>query len=360
MGLLIELLQVGFGAKSSLSHTPDETEWREAIADAGRHGVQALCFDAVEMLHSYKQSPPKDLLMQWLGQTISIETVYKRQLGVSTELAAQWHGAGLRTFVLKGFSVGMLYPYPKHRPCGDLDTYLLYDESKVGENLVSAFENGNLIAEQLGATVDRYYYVHSKFNYKNVVVENHQHLMPIKGNKRDKDFERKLLSLLCTEEPRYIGDTCMESPSPMFQALFILSHAKGHFMNEKINLRHVCDWAMVIKAYRSCVDWNEWEKICREYDLLKFAYALSHLAEMICGVKIPFTCVRNERAEIALLKDILTPECIIAGRTRLVRHFEIIRNILSSSWKFRMFSSSSSIAFVWKRVWGYLFDKDLD
>lgn len=361
---LFALVKTGLGVSKEtqvLGAVGGGVDWQELLNQTKKQGVSAICLDGLGHL---SDSLPKDPVMeycklQWIGELMYMEQNHQQQMEAATQLAEAYHDAGLRIFVLKGFSVGMLYPQPNHRPCGDLDCFLRYasDDTSV---CVSAFEQGNLVAEEQGVEVDRFYYVHSKFNYMDMTVENHQHLMPIKGSKKDKQYEQLLLSLLESDEPRYVNGTWMETPSPMFQALFILSHAQGHFMNEKITLRHVCDWAMVLNAYREDVDWAEWKSICKKYDLLKFGYALTRLAEKVCGVEPPFECLMDKEKENALMNDILTPECIIDGNSRMVRHYQIIRNIFRSSWKFKMFSHSSSMMYIWKRVRGCLFEKEED
>ena len=340
-------------------------DWKIVCKLALDQGVQAITFDGLKPLLDSRSEeeiasgvgPCVETIMEWYGYSYMMELGYQHHWNVATELANAFHVQGIRTFVLKGISIGTLYPNVMHRPCGDIDLFLKDVEECTHHT--SAFEHGNQIIESLGTPVDRYYYIHSKCEYKKVSVENHQFLMAIKGSKQDKQYEKYLRSIL-PESLSYIGDSYLESPSPMFHTLFVLSHARGHFFSEKISLRHVCDWAMVIKAYRKEVDWLQWKTLCQKYDLLEFGYAMSQLAHRICGVVLPFVCQSNPDKEKALQDDILAPESVIDGHSRFVRHYQIIRNMFLSSWKFRMFSHYSSMGYIFKRVRGFLVNKEVD
>lgn len=323
---------------------------------AKMQGVAAVAYASVQQLPEHVL-PDRQILLEWFGCAYHYERIFCDQMKTAASLAGKYHQENIRTFVLKGFSIAMLYPEPKYRACGDFDCFLKYGSKELGDNDVSAFEKGNLIAENQGVEVNRDYYIHSKFQYQRLTVENHQFLMTVKGDCKDKVYEKYLREIMEKDKPEYINGTWMESPSPMFQALFILSHAKGHFFNEKITLRHVCDWAAVVDAYRNDIDWSKWEQLCDRFDLLKFGYALSRLAERVCGISLPFDCNENLGNENALLNDILRPEYEIDGHSRLVRHYQIARNVLLSSWKFRRFSNTSSAKYMWKRIKGYLFEK---
>lgn len=353
---LFELLRIAFRGHSPTSF--EGVDWKNVLQLAKMQGVAAVAYEAVQKLPEHVR-PNKATLLEWFGCAYHHERIFNQQMASAADLAEKFHHENIRTFVLKGCSVAMLYPVPKHRPSGDFDCFLKYESDAQCNDGVPAFEMGNLIAEKHGVEVNRDYYIHSKFLYRGLTVENHQFLMAVKGDSKDKLYENFLREIIENDQPEYINGTWMESPSPMFQALFILSHAKGHFLDEKITLRHVCDWSVVVDAYRNDIDWTEWKQQCERFDLLDFGYALSRLAERVCGISLPFDCGVNIRKENALLEDILKPECVIDGRSRLIRHYQITRNVLLSSWKFKMFSNTSSTRYMWKRIKGALFEREL-
>ena len=144
---------------------------------------------------------------------------------------------------------------------------------------------------------------------------------------------------------------------------YLSSHATNRYFipNWGIILRHICDWAMVLKAYANKVDWDEWKRVCAEYGLLSFGYAMSRLAYRACGVKVPFDCPKNDEADRRLLDDTLYRKVGGNGkRSNMQVRFDLVKNMFCNSWKYRMFSDTNFLMFCGRRVWGYLFDKDLD
>ncbi len=59
-----------------------------------------------------------------------------------------------------------------------------------------AYEEGNRLAEILGAKVDIHDYKHSHISYKGLIVENHRLLTTARGSKEKKSFEMYLQNLL--------------------------------------------------------------------------------------------------------------------------------------------------------------------
>ena len=86
-----------------------------------------------------------------------------------------------------------------------------------------------------------------------------------------------------------IGNTTMEQPCLMFNALYFLQHSHRHFLREGITLRYICDWAMIPKAIVNTKDFDlkEFWKQCSLNGLMSFAESMSRLANFVCGVKAP-------------------------------------------------------------------------
>lgn len=62
------------------------------------------------------------------------------------------------------------------------------------------------------------------------------------------------------EQPVYIEATEIEIPSPLFNALFMVWHTRSHFFDEKVSLRQLLDWALLMKFYKQDgLDWSEFQ-----------------------------------------------------------------------------------------------------
>ncbi len=352
---LISLIQLGLhGTSNNKVQIATRVSWPEVLKMASMQGVSAICLDGMQQL-TEQPALDKALKLQWIGGVLKQEQAWQQQWRMAQQLAALYAANGIGTYVMKGFSLSRLYPQPAHRPCTDMDCFLLAQDG------TCAYGAGNDIAAHNGLKVDCGYYKHSKILLRGLTVENHQYLLPVKGSGKAKRFERELRSWIDNGHNAHIGETELKATSPFFDAVFVLAHAQEHFLTEGIILRHICDWAMVLKAHGSTVNWQEWKKVCQTYGLLSFGYAMSRLAQRICGVDIPFDCPNNDDADRRLLNDTLyrQPGCDRQASDFKVR-VALIRNMMRDSWKYRLFSDTNSLLFCTRRVWGYLFDKDLD
>ncbi len=334
-------------------HIHLSVDWKCLWKMASQQGVSAICLDGLQILDKgigCLTMIPKPLKMQWIVSVVKQEKAYDGQWYAARDLADLYCKHGIDTYVLKGFSLSRLYPRPEHRPCTDMDCYLK-----------DKYYDGNRIAKENGLTVDCSYYKHSKILLKGLTVENHQYLLPVKGSSKAKRFEQELRTWIEDGNNEYIGDSRLKATSPFFDAVYILAHAQEHFLNEGIILRHICDWAMVLKAHADKVDWDEWKRVCKEYGMLSFGYAMSRLANKVCGVTVPFDCPKDDEADRRLLDDTLYRKvCNNGKRSKIQVRINLVMNMFRNSWKYRMFSDTNFLMFCGRRVWGYLFDKDLD
>ena len=350
--ILFRLISLGLEEIGD-SHFPLSVDWECLWKMASLQGVLAICLDGLQMLDKGSGCLaviPKPLKMQWIASVVKQEKAYDGQWNAAKGLADLYGKHGIDTYVLKGFSLSRLYPKPEHRHCTDMDCYLK-----------DAYEEGNRVAKEDGLTVDCNYYKHSKILLRGLTVENHQYLLPIKDSGKAKRFERELRSWIDNGRNEYIGGSQLKATSPFFDAVYVLAHAQEHFLNEGIILRHICDWAMVLKTYANKVDWDEWKHVCKEHGMLSFGYAMSRLANSICGVSVPFDCPKDDEADRRLLDNTLYRKvCNNGKRSKIQVRINLVMNMFRNSWKYRMFSDTNFLMFCGRRVWGYLFDKDLD
>lgn len=356
--ILLELVFIGLRKSYDNLIDVQNIDVQNLFTIVNLQGVSAICFDGLQWLSQTTEDlgMDKKIRLQWIASVMRQEQIYQTQWQTAKSLAELYHRNNIDTYVMKGFSLSRLYPKPEHRQCTDMDCFLI-DEDK-GQ---TAYELGNSIAEQNGLMIDRSYYKHSKIILKGLIVENHQFLLPVKGSGKAKNFERELREWIDDGRNEYIGDSNLKATSPFFDAVYVLAHAQEHFLNEGIILRHICDWAMVLKTHADKVNWNEWKRVCSEYGMLSFGYAMSRLAHSICGIAIPFDCPTDDEADRRLLDDTLYRHTVAnTKRSKMQIRIGLVKNMFNNSWKYRMFSDTNFLMFCGRRVWGYLFDKDLD
>lgn len=344
---LLSLLRhslLGKQIDASLFASVTNDDWEKLYDVSQKQGVAAFVFEAMKDLDS---KPAKTLLLKWISLSILIEKNYKWQERAATDLADKFAGNGIRTLVLKGLTISRCYPIPYYRQCGDADFFLV----KGTEN---ACELGNKIMETLGIAVNRDYYKNSSFTVKGLHVENHRFCTQIRGSKRTKRLEKILESMLFHEKTERMGETSMEVPCSMFNALFLTEHAKNHFLREGISLRHLCDWMMFKRKYAADVDWKKFEKTAREFGLLRFAQSMNHLADFIVYGK---ETVLDERDRM-LLKDTLSERVSTSSQEfSLEGRWVLIKETFKSRWKYTTFSDVSMFQWLLQSCLGYSFDR---
>ncbi len=329
--------------------------WKDMLGFGAKQGVAAIMLDGLQTLMdsgtvSGEKLPSRDVRLAWANHAIQVEKLCKSQYAKASELADIYAEHGIRTVVMKGIAAGLCYPNPNHRPCGDLDCFLM-----------GRYEDGNIIAEENGAKVNPFHYKHSQIIYKGLVVENHHFCTAIRGSKRTKGFERLLQSLLKEEGTTTIDSTRLECPSPMFNALFLTYHAQSHFLVESgIALRHLCDWAMFLDKYGYEMDWVKFKQYCDEYGLARFAETMTRLAWKILHVRIPnqYVIEMDDERDDYLLNEIMGGFKDFSSGSVWKQRIELVMNVLENRKRYKMFADVSYMRGIWQLVYGFCFDRN--
>ena len=358
--LMLHLLGVGLRTRKDASFEfEDANDWDALFDLCSDQGVLGIVSDGIDTMNEDGLIPEKyqfshNMKMQWGYNVMKIEKTFIHQFKVSSMLAEEYAKENIRTVVLKGIAIARMYPQPIHRPCGDLDCFLMGD-----------YEKGNVIAERLGADVKRNFYKHSHIDIKKLTVENHQFCTAIRGSKRYKDFERKLQNILSETEFRPIKNTKLLAPDSLFNALFLTEHAWGHFLRESIKLRHVCDWAVLINRCGNVIDWQKFKEIIsvKDIKMLRFAEIMSVISHKYLGAAMPDIFTMNKDSEI-LAEKVL--QSILNDNNSLYNHnysnwqcrMMMIKNFLVGDWKYKEFSEESAIRHTFNSIWAFLFERN--
>ncbi len=362
--ILFRLLRIGLETEAVVGDTVgldsfnghlSDCDWNEIYSLGVSQGVAALMLDGLQALVDVHdelklKGPDKKLKMAWLAHTMKVERSCDGQYRLASEIAQIYNLNGIRTVVLKGIAAGLNYPRPRHRPCGDLDCYLM-----------GKYEEGNKVAESAGADVKRNYYKHSHINYRGLEIENHQFCTGIRGNRRTKAFERLLQSLLNDEGTSLIGNTKLECPSPMFNALFLTHHSQRHYLSEGIALRHLCDWAMFLKVHGDKVDWPRFRQIAKEYGFEAFADTMTRLSNRYLHVAVPaeYLLDRNDELDSYLLDDMLSwHKSHGAAANKFMLRVRMARSVFENNRRYKLFYDTSMMRYLSTLVCGFLFDRN--
>lgn len=331
--------------------------WQEVYLMGKAQGVTGLLFDKVKSLPK-EVAPPRDVVMQWMSHTMSIERQTKALYQKSAEFADLMAQEGMQTMVLKGLALCGYFPNPWHREYGDLDCYLY--EVKEGAVLWDGcYERGNLAAEKYGMEVERGFYKHSHIKYKGMEVENHQFALPIKDGREVRDLERELRRSVATPTRlKQIGKTQLYRPSADFTALFLTAHSLSHFLFESIKLRHVLDWAFFVKAEHQNIDWDNFWHWCERMKYTRFVLCLNHICTHYLGMELPQEVCKEGKMVPTLSERIL--EDIFKGNNLFNQDFSFLKHRLviiychlKDFWKFHQVHQRNAFWLLARRMKNY-------
>ncbi len=351
--LFFQLLRVGLGT-DHIVQLPNNNCSDINVDFAIKQGVGAFVFDGIQKAIDLKMIAPdsinRNTKMRLYAHTLQVEKACREQYTKASELSSLFAANGIRVIVLKGISAGINYPQPLHRLCGDFDCYLMGD-----------YDKGNEIARKAGAEVGYHSYKHSHICYEGLMVENHQFCTAHRGNRQMKRFERCLQELLGKNGSNRIGDTCMECPSSLFNAIYLTHHAKEHFIFEGITLRHLCDWAMFLDKHAEEIDWQRFQTMADEYGLRKFADTMTCLSIEYLNISTPKgydAAVSN--VCIKVLEDALFEGIIKNSKTKNSFFNRINKAVRfkKNDTRLRLFSDTNFAMYVIKQIRGLLCDRN--
>ena len=343
--------------------TISQKDWKALFQLAQQQGVLAIIWDAICTLAKEgkltpDEMPNKALKLQWALSAERIKSRYNKQRQLAMELADAYAKRGINTYVLKGLAISGYYPTPELRECGDLDCFLATaDDNGMFE---CRYEEGNKIAEEIEAKVDRDFYKHSHINYKGLMVENHAFCTAVRGSKERKEFERHLRKLLSSQPSTPIDGTTLLRPCADFNALFLMAHSFGHFLTEGIKLRHVLDWAYLLKAEQDNIDWKSFYAWCDKMHYTKFVDALTAISTEYLGLEVsnPLIHTHSDLRD-KVLEDILYGERSIhnTGASKFKKRLMIVRNKLLGGWKYRELYEKSAVIDTMQMVLAFLIER---
>ena len=338
-------------------------DWRELLKQSSQQGIYAIIWDTICKLvndgkFASNQLPDKTLKLQWALGTEKIKSRYNKQKLLANKLSDAFVENGINTYVLKGLAISGYYPTPEHRECGDLDCFLA-SISESGK-FECRYEDGNKIAESVGATVERDFYKHSHINFKGLMVENHAFCTAVRGSKDRKALERHLRHLLATKPSTPIEGTHLLRPCADFNALFLTAHSFGHFLTESIKLRHILDWALLLQAEQDNIDWIEFYAWCDRMHYTKFVDALTAIAVDYLGIEVSNPMIHTQSdLRDKVLDDVLYGKGSIhnTGASKFQKRIMIIRNKLFGGWKYKELYEKSAVIDTMQMIFAFFIER---
>ena len=342
----LSLIRQGIGHSSdALVQTYD---WKTIEALSAEHGLSAIMVDGVELLPESKR-PPKELLLQWIGETLqSYEYRYNAYQKTISEMASFYNQHGYKMMVLKGYGCSLDWPKPNHRPCGDIDIWLFGKQK----------EADAVLAKEKGISIDESHHHHTVFNWQEFTVENHYDFINVHHHKSNAKFEG-LLKELGQDDSHYVevNGEKVYLPSANLNALYLQKHIMMHFAAEGVTLRQLLDWAFFVERHSKEIDWDWLEGVLEEYGMKK----LYDVFNAICFGDLGFDVNLFNRVQFdpsikdKVVNEILSPEYSIEPPSALFKRIVFkFRRWKGNAWKHRLCYKESMWSAFWSGVWNHL------
>ena len=335
----------GEAVSSGLLANLEPSQWLELVKLAQQHNVMPLVCDGLAGLR--KELPAK-VFARVAGLTIVAEDKYEARVNVIKTIASLMAENKIPLMVIKGYGVSLYYPQPNHRSFSDIDTYH-FGQLEAADKVLK---------ERLGVDIDVDVHHHTTCVYKGVLIENHYDFINVTQHRSCARYE-KILKAEAAKETRLhrIDEQEIMLPSAMFNALFLMRHMALHYAAERVSVRHLCDWKQFVEAEGKNVDWERVNKVYAEYNMKKFADAITALCIDHLGMKrdvVPGV-VRDAKLENRILNDILYAEFSEEkpeGFLRIV--WWKTRRFFANRWKHKLVYNESWLWTFFQSSWAHL------
>lgn len=351
--LLLELLNATLSNKpldEEAVKEATEVEWQRCFDLALQQHVLAMTFPTMTALPKEQRSGFV-LWSRWMAyaQNIAEQSQHKRQV---VEKIGGWLAEeGLVTMIVKGFSLAVLYPQPELRESGDVDIFSGKD-----------YEAVNACFRKHGIEVGKPDGHHARLTVDGMAVEHHHSFVNSRVRQGDAYSIEEVLQRLATSDPRPTAMPGICFPCPTLTALYTGWHAYKHFMHEKIELRHVIDWALALRQLTA----DEAEEVGRVKGLSpwgRFADTMTAIAlhrftlpqEWFPAREVEAASHVSSEQEERVLDDIIKAPHIAPVGTTLRRRIMIGRRLMKNRWKFKEYADMSAEKFLLEEFRGWAF-----
>lgn len=320
-----------------------EVDWQQCFDVALQQNVLAMTFPAMSSLPK-ELRPSFTLWSKWMAyaQSVAEQSLHKRQI---VEKIGSWLAEdGLTTTLIKGFSLSALYPNPNLREFSDIDIFSGKDYNAV-----------NACFAKHGVKVDSVDGHHAYLKVDGISVEHHFAFSNTKVKDGLVGPEVELQRLVETN-PQPTSMPGISFPNSIFTVLFVGWHAYEHFLQEKIELRHVIDWALALRQL-SEQEAETLNEIKSNTGWGGFCDTLTSI--VIHQLGLPVEWFHQEKLTTEELEQQVWNDIIISPRTPKskssnLRRMYIAKRMLENSWKYKEYSNISASKLLLKEFVGHV------
>lgn len=219
----------------------------EVVRLAVFQGTGPLVYD--QLLKLEDADIPSALRIQMKQQCLQTMMLQQSMFGTLSQAWKALVESDLHPVLLKGFALAQYYPQPHLRQWGDIDLYVGQKQYHAAcKVLQTVFPNADHPEEE---DEERKHY---NFILPNTVLELHRISMAF-AHPRDRQYYEQLEERYLTNGPSFeIDGVAITMPEETFNVFFTFLHAWHHFVETGMNMKQLCDIAILLHARREFID----------------------------------------------------------------------------------------------------------
>lgn len=275
----------------------------EIIRLAAFQGTASLVYDQLlklkdaEIPAAVKMQMKQHCVMSMMQQDSTIP-ILKQAWDVLTD-------AGIYPVLLKGIGLAQYFPQPHLRQWGDLDIFVGQENyHKACEVLREVF------SEAWHPDEEDEDFKHYNFVLENTMIETHRVSMTFAHPRDRKYYERLEEQYLTKDGPKMeVGDLTVTMPEDTFNVFFVFLHTWHHFETTGMNMKQICDIAVILHAKRDELDRGRLKEMLMKLHLMEVWQLMMYILVQYLGMdkdECPFYAEGcKDRAEM-LFERVLT------------------------------------------------------
>lgn len=271
----LALVRAGLWEKEARLLPHQDIEWREVYRLATEQSVHGLVLAGLERSDV---KPPKELLLQWIGEVQQLERRNRAMNEFVAELVDRLRKEDIFCLLVKGQGVAQCYDNPLWRASGDIDLLLSDEYYKRASDFMI------LLASKVDDEVE--YTKHRALTINGWEIELH-------GTMRS--GLRRSLETVIDEVQNAVfyggsmrswmnGQTQIFLPGENEDSFLIFAHILQHFFKRGIGLRQICDWCRLLWTYRGTLNLDLLEKRLRTAGVMSEWKAFGTMAIDMLGM----------------------------------------------------------------------------
>lgn len=233
-----------------------------------------------------------------------LQQIEKRNSLVSKELkrfVEKIEETGKDYVIVKGQTIGILYPHPGVRSPGDVDFFFPDKHYQENRKLLKRLFNANLPGEAPHKEVG--------FDIGDIHFELHQNLALLSNPLHNRRWGKFLKAAVEDDYYVRIEGMKVKTLSPTTNVVYTFYHLFNHFVKEGIGIRQLVDLAVMLYAYHEETDKGKLERMLRKLGLYRVFKTFGSILIDYIGLGetyFPFILEEKDRKkEDIILEDIL-------------------------------------------------------